>query len=202
MDCNKLKLNDDKTESILIKSDRIMLPDSAPASIWVGNSDIPFASYARHLGIMISSNTAMDKHFTNICRSAYDELRRISSIHHLLTVKPTQTLCLCSLKVRPLQLPPLWLITIHSGQASKRTKFCSKISNEILQVWSYTASFAQPALVTSPLKGWLQDFNPVLQHFHQLFSRLYRSASIRLHPFQTPLFILEHTHPAYSFHQN
>ena len=39
---------------------------------------------------------------------------------------------------------------------------------------SCTASFAQPTLVTSPLKDWLWDFNPVLQHFHQLFSRLYR----------------------------
>ena len=92
-------------------------------------------------------------------------------------------LCLCSLKVRLLQLPPMWLMSIHSGQASKSTKFCSKISNKIPQVWSCTASFAQPTLVTSPLKDWLQDFNPVLQHFHQLFSRLYRSASIRLHPF-------------------
>ena len=53
MDCNKLKLNDDKTESILIKSDRIMLPDSAPTSIRVGNSDIPFASHARHLGLSL-----------------------------------------------------------------------------------------------------------------------------------------------------
>ncbi|WP_419593715.1 hypothetical protein, partial [Thiolapillus sp.] len=92
MDCNKLKLNDDKTESILIKSDRIMLPDSAPTSIRVGNSDIPFASHARNLGITISSNTTMDKHVTNICRSAYAELRRISSIRHLLTVNATKTL--------------------------------------------------------------------------------------------------------------
>ena len=99
-----------------------------------------------------------------------------------------------------LQLSPLWLTSIHSGQASLSTKFCSKISHEILQVWSCTASFAQPTQVTSPLKDWLQDFNPVLQHFHQLFSRLYRSASIRLHPFQTSPFILGHTHPAYSFH--
>ena len=60
-------------------------------------------------------------------------------------------------------------------------------------------SFAQPSLVTSPLKDWLQDFNPVLQHFHQLFSCLYHSASIHRHPFQTSLFILGHTHPAYSF---
>ena len=80
-----------KTESILIKSDRIMLPDSAPTSIRVGNSDIPFASHARNLGITISSNTTVDKHVTNICRSAYTELRRISSIRHLLTVNATKT---------------------------------------------------------------------------------------------------------------
>ena len=33
-----------------------------------------------------------DKHVTNICRSAYAELRRISSIRHLLTVNATKTL--------------------------------------------------------------------------------------------------------------
>ena len=80
MDCNKLKLNDDKTESILIKSDRTMLPDSTPTSIPVDNSDIPFASHARNLGITISSNTTMDMHVTNIYRPAHAELRRISSI--------------------------------------------------------------------------------------------------------------------------
>ena len=106
MDCNKLKLNGDKTESILINSDRIMLPDSAPTSIRVGNSDIPLVTlhslhstrytplvtHARNLGITISSNTTTDKHVSNICRSAYAEFRRISSIRHLLTVNATKTL--------------------------------------------------------------------------------------------------------------
>ena len=132
-------------------------------------------SHARNLGITISSNTTLDKHVTNICRSVYAEPRRISSVRHLLAVSATKNspLCLCSLKVRLLQLPPLWLTSIHSGQASKRTKFCSKISHEIPQVWLCTTSFAQPSLVTSPFKDWLQDFNPVLQHFHQLFSCLH-----------------------------
>ena len=92
MDCNKLKLDDNKTESVLIKSDRTMLPDSAPTSIRVGNSDIPFVTHARNLGITNTSNTIMDKYVTNICRSAYAELRRISSIRHLLTVDATKTL--------------------------------------------------------------------------------------------------------------
>ena len=60
--------------------------------IRVDNSDILFASHARNLGITISSNTTTDKHVTNICRSAYAELRRISSIRHLLTVNATKTL--------------------------------------------------------------------------------------------------------------
>ena len=117
-------------------------------------------------------------------------------------MQPNSPLCLCSLKVRLLQLSPLWLTSIHSGQTSKSTKFCSNISYEIPLVWSCTASFSQPSLVTCLLKDWLQDFNPVFQHFWKLFSCLHRSASIRLHPFQTPPFIFGHTHPPYSFRQN
>ena len=69
-----------------------MLPNSAPISIRVSNSDILFVTHARNVGITISSNTTMDKHATNICRSAYAELRPIGSIRHLLTVNATKTL--------------------------------------------------------------------------------------------------------------
>ena len=127
----------------------------------------------KNLWITISSNTTMDRHVTNICRSTYGELRRISSIRHPLTVNATQTLLSAFVLSKSLlQLLPLWLTSIHSGQAPMSMKFCSKISHEIPQVWSCTTSFAQPSLVTSPLKDWLQDFNPVLQHFLQLFSFL------------------------------
>ena len=74
MDCNKLKLNDDKTEPVLIKADRIMLPDFAPTSIRVGNSDTLFVTHARNLWTTISSNTIMDKYVINIYRYAYAEL--------------------------------------------------------------------------------------------------------------------------------
>ena len=40
MDCNKLKLNNTNTKSIPNKPDKIMFPDSAPASVRVGNSEI------------------------------------------------------------------------------------------------------------------------------------------------------------------
>ena len=174
-----------------------MLLDSAPTSILLllGNSDIPFVIQARSLGITISSNTIMDKHVTNIWRSAYTELWRISSICHLLTLNATKTLLSAFVLSEldycnsPLCSSPQFIL-----DKLRSTKFCCKISHEILQVWSCTASFVQPSLVTSPLEDWLQDFNPVLQHFHQLFSCQYCSASINLHRFQTPPFVLGHTH--------
>ena len=203
MDCSKLKLNDDKTESFLTKWDRIMLPDSAPTSIRVGNWHCICFSCKNswdHNLIQHNHRQAYHKHLQIRLRwTAALKLRLSPSDSQCNQNSP---LCLCSLKVRLLQLPPLWLSSIHCGQASKSTKFCSKISNEIPQVWSCTASFVQPTPVTSPHKDWLQNFNPVLQHVHRLFSRLYRSASIRPHPFQTAPFNLGHTHPAYSFHQN
>ncbi|WP_419629831.1 hypothetical protein, partial [Thiolapillus sp.] len=61
-------------------------------SIHIGNTDIPFSSQAKNLGVTLSSNLSMEKHVTNVCRSAYVEIRRISNIRHYLTTDATKTL--------------------------------------------------------------------------------------------------------------
>ena len=96
MTCNKLKLNDEKTEILLIHPKNKPLPPSAPSSISIGNSDITLSSSARNLGVTFTDTLSMDKHITNICRSAYTELRKISTIRHLLSFDATKTL-VCSL---------------------------------------------------------------------------------------------------------
>ncbi|KAK7113027.1 hypothetical protein V1264_012392 [Littorina saxatilis] len=96
MTCNKLKLNDDKTEVLLIHPKNKPLPPSVPSSISVGNSDIKLSSSARNLGVTFTDTLSMDKHITNICRSAYTEIRKISSIRHLLSFDATKTL-VCSI---------------------------------------------------------------------------------------------------------
>ena len=92
MSANKLQLNDEKTEALLIKSGRTSLPDPTPTSIRVGQSDIPFAAQAKNLGVTLTSTMSMDSHVSNVCKSAYIELRRISSIRHYLTVDATKVL--------------------------------------------------------------------------------------------------------------
>ena len=49
----------------------------------------------KHLGVPLTNNLSMEKHVTNICSSAYIEIRRISNIRHYLTTDATKTL-LCA----------------------------------------------------------------------------------------------------------
>ena len=67
---NKLKLDDDKTEAFLIKSDRTSFPNTQPTSLRVGSANIPLTTCAGNLGFMISDNISLDKHISNACRSA------------------------------------------------------------------------------------------------------------------------------------
>ena len=88
---NKLKLNDNKTEDLLIKSNRTTFPDAQPTSLRVCSTDILFTTCARSPGFMIS-NMSLDKHISNVCRCAYVEIRRTSSLRQYLTVEATTTL--------------------------------------------------------------------------------------------------------------
>ena len=98
MTCNKLKLNDDKTEVMLLKSDRTKsnnLNDTFPNSMLIGTTNIPFSSQAKNLGYTISSNLSVENHVSNVCKIAYLQLRRIGSIRHLLPLDAAKTL-VCS----------------------------------------------------------------------------------------------------------
>ena len=98
MTSNKLKLNDDKTECLLIVSNRTSLPKPHPTTIHIGDTDILFSLQSNNLGVTLTNNLSMEKHVTNICRSAYIEIRRISNIRHYLTIdatKPSSVLLFC-----------------------------------------------------------------------------------------------------------
>ena len=58
------KLNDDRTEAFLMKSNRTILPDAQPNSLHVGTSNILFMTCARNLGFMTSNFTTWQAHFS------------------------------------------------------------------------------------------------------------------------------------------
>ena len=82
---NMHKLNDNKTELMLVTSKRSKHLHNKPTSITMGNAQISFKHSVKNLGITLSCHLAMNAHVTNIVRTCYIELRRLASICRFVT---------------------------------------------------------------------------------------------------------------------
>ena len=89
---NMLKLNDNKTELMLVTSKRTKHLHSLPTSITIVNAQIPFKKYVKNLGLTLDCHLTMNAHVSNIARICYFELRRWASIRRFLTSTATATL--------------------------------------------------------------------------------------------------------------
>ena len=89
---NMLKLNDNKTELMLVTSKRTKHLHSLPTSITIGNAQIPFIMCVNNLGFTFECHLTMNAHVSNISRTCYFELRRLASICRFLTSTATATL--------------------------------------------------------------------------------------------------------------
>ena len=94
MDSNKLKLNDDKTEALVVGT-RSRTGVCYSEHLNIGGSPIPFQPKVKSMGVVLDSSLTMSHHISSVCRSAYLELRRISAIRPFLTTSATATL-VCS----------------------------------------------------------------------------------------------------------
>ena len=89
---NKLKLNDDKTEVMIIASSKMSTALSIPESFDIGNASVPFSDTVKNLGVTLDCHLSLKTHVLNVVRTANFELPRISSIRRLLTTEATATL--------------------------------------------------------------------------------------------------------------
>jgi hypothetical protein len=81
---NKLKLNEDKTE-IIILSSPFNRQEINVEHIQVGTAAISPALSVRNLGVIFDSHLTMGNHVRRVCSTAYYHLRNISSIRKALT---------------------------------------------------------------------------------------------------------------------
>ena len=89
---NMLKLNDNKTELMLVTSKRTRHLHSLPTSITIGNAQNPFKQSVNNLGFTLDCQLSMNAHVSNIARTCCFELRRLASIPIFLTSTATATL--------------------------------------------------------------------------------------------------------------
>ena len=89
---NMLKLNDNKTELMLVISNRTKHLHNIPTSITIGNAQIPFKQSVKNLGFTLDCHLTMNAHVSNIARTCYFELHCLASIRRFLTSTATATL--------------------------------------------------------------------------------------------------------------
>ena len=82
---NKLQLNPDKTEMILITSKHNQKSMSLPFSVDLNGTSIHLSSTVRNLGVTLDQNLCFQQHVSPTCQICYFELRRINSIRHYLS---------------------------------------------------------------------------------------------------------------------
>ena len=89
MIANKLKLNADKTDAILICSPRVKRNIDMP-HIDLGNMTVPTSNAARNIGVLFDDALTMKNHVQHTCRVAYFHIHCIGKIRHLLNLKTTE----------------------------------------------------------------------------------------------------------------
>ena len=79
MTINKLKLNGDKTEFILLGRKR-HLSETVINRLSIGSSCVSPSSSVRNLGVLLDSELSMQPQISSVCKSAYFHLRNIARI--------------------------------------------------------------------------------------------------------------------------
>ncbi len=81
---NMLKLNDDKTE-VLVMSTPYFNSRFRGTQMKIGDADVQVNDSARNLGVIFDNNLDMSDHIRTVCRASFMQLRNISSIKGALT---------------------------------------------------------------------------------------------------------------------
>ena len=84
---NKLKINDDKTEFLILSSPRVKI--DFECTLRIGESCVNPSSTCKNLGVVMDNHLSMEKHVGTICRNMLFYIRKISAIRDLLTETAT-----------------------------------------------------------------------------------------------------------------
>ena len=81
---NKLKINDSKTEFLIITSSFIK-QSFDDLNIMIGDSNIVSSNSARNLGVIVHKCMKLDYHISSVCKSTYFHLRNIGGIRNIIS---------------------------------------------------------------------------------------------------------------------
>ena len=80
---HELKMNDDKTEFLVISSKSIARGIVSPM-LHIGDHQVVATSTARNIGVMVDSKASMEAHVLSVCKSSFVHIRNLSRINKFL----------------------------------------------------------------------------------------------------------------------
>jgi hypothetical protein len=89
---NCLKLNDSKTEVLIMGQQYYLNQLEGPIAITIGDSSISPVGSARNLGMVFDSELKLVEHVNSVCRSCYASLRYLGQVRPYLTEESAATL--------------------------------------------------------------------------------------------------------------
>ena len=90
MAANTLKLNDTKTDVIVLASPHYTESTRA-ITVTVGNASIASSQHIRNLGVIFDQTMSMQNHVSSVCQSAFFHLRNIRTLKPFLTTDTLTT---------------------------------------------------------------------------------------------------------------
>ena len=156
MTWNKLKLNDDKTEAMIVSSVRKFrsLSFSFLDMITVSCASVPLLDSVKNLGVTFDCHLTMKTHVSNLVSSANFELHRISSIRHLLSTDATKAL-VSSFVLSRLNYCNSLLFGCPQYLLNKLQKVQNNASRLVLSSWN--GSHFSPSCFSSLAANWFTD---------------------------------------------
>ena len=77
---------------ILISPRKVLNNAPLPSEIFLNGSNIQLFQTVRNLGVTLDQTLSFQQHISNVCRTCYLDLRRISTIRYYLSEDATKTL--------------------------------------------------------------------------------------------------------------
>ena len=195
MNKNKLKLNEEKTE-LLVVGDRTCLCQVKKVPLTFGPNAVPFQTSAKYLGVHLDETLSMEEQVTSLCCSSYFHLHKIASIRPYLsdenTVQLVSALILSRLDYCKSSLSGLpscslnWLQKVQNNAARLvLRKWKSDHVTPLLEKlhWLPVEARIHYKLATLPFRHFENSLPPYLSELLHTFqpSRTLRSSSEKLH---------------------
>ena len=117
---NMLKLNDDKTE-VLVITGRQYVGEQQNTSVKIGEIEIHPTKSARNLGVIFDNGLSLEEHIDKVCKTCYLNIRNIYQVRRYLTENATKSI-VQSLVINRLDYANLLLYNLQQYSIKKLQK--------------------------------------------------------------------------------